>query len=239
MSLKRKCSFDQLDSSSTSCTNEESAIRKCIRTEDIFNNNSPTTHERKCDKNFECILIFFVRIDDLDEKYSTSPHVSTESPTEEVKVTAPQRNRRKNPSQSKFPQNNSSSSTSAASSASSSSVTIPMILNLIDSLVDEKQFDNNDENLLVTIDCLISSLKHLREKIQTINHDDTHPLNLSKPKVKQSTHDEMNSAAAAAVNLPLASALFPSQPFFPPFSGKTFLSPPNFHIPSFCFQLQI
>ncbi|CAF0836137.1 unnamed protein product [Adineta ricciae] len=200
MSLKRKCSFDQLDSSSTSCTKEESAIRKCIRTEDIFNNDSPTAHEH-----------------DSDEKYSTSPHLSTESPTEEVKITAPQRNRRKNPSQSKLPQNNSSSSTSAASSVSSSSVTIPMILNLIDSLVDEKQFDNNDENLLVTIDCLISSLKHLREKIKTINHDDTHPLNLTKPKVKQNTHDEMNSAAASP-NLPLSSALFPSQPFFPPFS---------------------
>ncbi|CAM4989873.1 unnamed protein product, partial [Rotaria socialis] len=41
-----------------------------------------------------------------------------------------------------------------------------------------------------TIDCLISSLKHMREKIKTINHDDTHPLNLSKPKVQQHVHDD-------------------------------------------------
>jgi hypothetical protein len=100
-----------------------------------------------------------------------------------------------------------------------------MILNLIDSLVDEKQLDNNDENLLVTIDCLINSLKHLREKIKTINHDNTHPLNLSKPKIKQHTHDEINSTTTSpttSTNFPLTSTLFSSQPFFSPFSGKNF-----------------
>ncbi|CAF4909756.1 unnamed protein product, partial [Rotaria socialis] len=79
--------------------------------------------------------------------------------------------------QSKLPQN---PSTVSSSSSSSSGTNVRTILNLIDSLVDEKQFDNSDENILSTIDCLISSLKHMREKIKTINHDDTHPLNLSK-----------------------------------------------------------
>jgi hypothetical protein len=97
-----------------------------------------------------------------------------------------------------------------------------MILNLIDSLIDEKQFDN-DENLLLTIDCLINNLKHIREKIKTINHDDTHPLNLSKPKIKQHTHNDMKSTTAST-NFPLTSTLFSSQPFFPPFSRKNFLS---------------
>jgi hypothetical protein len=93
-----------------------------------------------------------------------------------------------------------------------------MILNLIDSLVDEKQLDNNnDENLLLTIDCLINNLKHLRDKIQTIHHDDTHPLNLSKPKVKHQTQTTVTQS------FPSTSSLFPSQPFFPPFSGKSFV----------------
>jgi hypothetical protein len=97
-----------------------------------------------------------------------------------------------------------------------------MILKLIDSLADEKQLDNpNDENLLLTIDCLINNLKHLREKIKTIHHDDTHPLNLSKPKIKQPTHDNMKSTTVAT-NFPLTSTLFSSQPFFPPFSSKIF-----------------
>jgi hypothetical protein len=94
-----------------------------------------------------------------------------------------------------------------------------MILNLIDSLVDEKQLDNNDENLLLTIDCLINNLKHLRDKIQTIHHNDTHPLNLTKPKIKHQTHNDMKSTTVSS-NFPPASALFPSQPFFPPFSSK-------------------
>jgi hypothetical protein len=98
-----------------------------------------------------------------------------------------------------------------------------MILNLIDSLIDEKQLNNNnDENLLLTIDCLINNLKHIREKIKTIHHDDTHPLNLSKPKIKQHTHDEIKSTTVSP-NFPLTSTLFSSQPFFSPFSGKNFL----------------
>ncbi|UJR22607.1 hypothetical protein I4U23_025650 [Adineta vaga] len=200
MSLKRKCDFDELDLSLIPCAEDESTTRKYIKTDEIFNNNSPSNNEHES-----------------DEKHSISSHlsVSNESHSEEIKV-IPQRNRRKNTSQSKLSQNPSHSS-SATSSSSSSSVTVPMILNLIDSLVDEKQFDNNDENLLVTIDCLISSLKHLREKIKTINHDDTHPLNLSKPKVKQNTHEEMNSTTTST-NIPLSSTLFPSQPFYPPFS---------------------
>jgi hypothetical protein len=92
-----------------------------------------------------------------------------------------------------------------------------MILNLIDSLVDEKQLDNNnDENLLVTIDCLINNLKHLREKIQTIHHDNTHPLNLTKPKIKHQTQTTVSQS------FPSTSTLFSSQPFFPPFSSKDF-----------------
>jgi len=97
-----------------------------------------------------------------------------------------------------------------------------MILNLIDSLVDEKQLDNNnDENLLLTIDCLINNLKHIREKIKTIHHDDTHPLNLSKPKIKQPTHDDRKSTITST-NFPLTSTPFSSQPFFSPFSGTKF-----------------
>ena len=105
-----------------------------------------------------------------------------------------------------------------------------MILNLIDSLVDEKQLDSNcDENLLVTIDSLISSLKHLRERIKTINHDDTHPLNLTKPKSKpQQTRPSASMAeerqsmrpSPSTVGFPLPSPIFTSQPFFSPFSGK-------------------
>ncbi|CAF5183428.1 unnamed protein product, partial [Rotaria magnacalcarata] len=119
----------------------------------------------------------------------------------------------KNPTQPKLPQNPSTLS----SSSSSSGTNVRTIINLIDSLVDEKQFDNSDENILSTIDCLISSLKHMREKIKTINHDDTHPLNLSKPKVQQHTHDDANATATPS-NFPLASALFSSQPFLSPFS---------------------
>ncbi|CAF4627074.1 unnamed protein product, partial [Rotaria socialis] len=116
--------------------------------------------------------------------------------------------------QSKLPQN---PSTVSSSSSSSSGTNVRTILNLIDSLVDEKQFDNSDENILSTIDCLISSLKHMREKIKTINHDDTHPLNLSKPKVQQHVHDDVNATVTPS-NFPLASALFSSQPFLSPFS---------------------
>ncbi|CAF1271447.1 unnamed protein product [Adineta steineri] len=207
MSVKRKCDFDRPESSSTPCSEDDTMTRKYIKTEEIFNHNSPLINEHES-----------------NEKHSISPHLSlsNESHSEETKI-LPQRNRRKNnPSQSKISQNPLSSSalsatSSSSSSSPSSSITIPMILNLIDSLVDEKQLDNNDENLLVTIDCLINSLKHLREKIKTINHDDTHPLNLSKPKIKQNIHDEINSTTTSS-NFPLTPTLFSSPPFFPPFS---------------------
>jgi hypothetical protein len=130
-----------------------------------------------------------------------------------------------------------------------------MIFNLIRSLLEEKKSDNNDENLLSTIDCLIDSLQNLRERIQTvetnnneknslttnIHHDDTYPLNLSKPKKRQQTRlastnsDDMSpstttvsSPSPSAPNLSLPSTLFSSQalfyekPFFPPFSGLCF-----------------
>ena len=102
---------------------------------------------------------------------------------------------------------------------------VPMIMNLIDSLV-----DHNDENLLSTIDHLINNLKHLRENIQTVRQDDSHPLNLTKPKLKsQQTcllstnadekYSSVNSASSPS-NFVRNSSVFPSQPFFPPFSGK-------------------
>jgi hypothetical protein len=156
-----------------------------------------------------------ILLDESNEKHSIiSPPVSNQSHLEQTKI-QPHRNRRKNISQSKLIQNSPSSS--------STSPSIPMILNLIDSLVDEKQFDSNDENLLLSIDCLINNLKHVREKIRTVNYDNTHPLNLSKPKIKQHNHDNMKSTTAST-NFPLPSPIFPSQPFLPPFSRKTFLN---------------
>ena len=118
-----------------------------------------------------------------------------------------------------------------------------MIFNLIRSLLEEKKFDNNDENLISTIDCLINSLQHLRERIKTIetnnnsnekyssttniNIDDTSPLNLSKPKIRHQTRlpsansDDMSpstttvsSPSPSNTTLPLPSALFPSQALF-------------------------
>jgi hypothetical protein len=107
---------------------------------------------------------------------------------------------------------------------------VPMILDLIDSLVDDQHLENNDENLLVTIDSLISSLKDLRDKIQVIRHDDIHPLNLTKPKVKQqgirsssNNADEQHTLAHSSMtsNLSIPASLFAShQPYFSPFSGK-------------------
>jgi hypothetical protein len=158
-----------------------------------------------------------IEIDESNEKHPILP--SPQSHSEEIKL-QPQRNRRKNLTQSKLLQNPSSSSTSPS---------VPMILNLIDSLVDEKQFDNNDENLLLTIDHLINNLKHLREKIKTINHDDTHPLNLSKPKIKQHNHNHMN-APTTSTNFTLPTPIFPSQPFLPPFSRKYFSIKRNFYL---------
>ncbi|CAF0882024.1 unnamed protein product [Rotaria sordida] len=195
MSVKRKYDFDQLESLLISCPEDDSITTKYIKTEDFLNHNSPSTDEHESNEN-----------------HSTSPpSLINESHTKDIKVRQ-ERNRRKSHSQSKLPQNPSSSS------SSSSTTSVRMILNLIDSLVDEKQFDNSDENLLSTIDCLINSLKHIREKIKTINHDDTHPLNLSKPKLKQQTHDDLNSPTTSSSNFPLTSGLFSSPPFFSPFS---------------------
>ena len=102
-----------------------------------------------------------------------------------------------------------------------------MVLNLIDSLFDEKQFDNSDKDLLSTIDCLINSLRQIREKVRTINHDDTYPLNLSKPKLQEHIHDDMNSTRTLS-NFALTSPLL-SQPFFPPFPSKSFLDKDFYH----------
>lgn len=106
---------------------------------------------------------------------------------------------------------------------------VPLILNLIDSLIEEKQFDHNDENLLGTIDSLIASLKHLKDKLRTIHDEETHPLNLSKPKTKISTTrltstnhhgEEKHVPTGFPPNFPLPTAIFPSQTFFSPYSSK-------------------
>ena len=121
-----------------------------------------------------------------------------------------------------------------------------MIFNLIRSLLEEKKSDHNDENLISTIDCLIDSLQHLRERVKTIennNHeknssssnidyDETYPLNLSKPKKRQqtrlaSTNSDDMSPSTTTVSSPSPStptlfssqALFYEKPFFPPFPG--------------------
>ncbi|CAF1344676.1 unnamed protein product [Adineta steineri] len=138
------------------------------------------------------------------------------------------------------------------SSPSTTKINAAMIFNSIRSLLEEKKSENNDENLLLTIDCLIDSLQHLRERIKTIdndaNHersslianmtyDDSHPLNLSKPKKRQQTRlsstnsDDMSpstttvsSPSPSTPTLSLPSAMYPSQalfyekPFFPSFS---------------------
>lgn len=186
MSLKRKCNFEQIHSSSPICPEDDSPMTmKYIKTEEFFNENSHSSDE-----------------------HLNSPQSNSDDN---------QSSRRKStPSQLKHTQ----TPPPPPPPASSSKTSISMIINLIDSLVDEKQLEkNNDENLLITIDCLISNLKFLREKIHTIHHEDTRPLNLSKPKVKHQTH-EMNKSTTAATNFHLPSTLFPTQPFFPPFSGR-------------------
>ena len=132
-----------------------------------------------------------------------------------------------------------------------------MIFNLIRSLLEEKKADQHDEHLLSTLDCLIDSLQHLRDRIKTIdgnnqekhsssliNHDETSPLNLSKPKIRHqarlasSNSDDMSpstttvsSPSPSATTGPLPAGMFPSQssfyekPFFPPFSGNCLRSP--------------
>lgn len=197
MSLKRKCNFDRITSSSPTCPEDDSSMTmKYIKTDEFFNENSHSS----------------------DEQLAASP----QSNSDEKKISSPTVNRRKaTHSQLKHLQPPPTSSSSTSSSSSSSNKTsISMILNLIESLVDEKQLEkNNDENLLLTIDCLISNLKYLREKINTIHHDDTHPLNLTKPKVTKPTH-EINKSTTTSTNFPMPSTLFPTQPFFPPFSGR-------------------
>jgi hypothetical protein len=214
-----------------------------------------------------------------NEKHSISIISSNESQSEKKiplpDPTQPQRKRRKNIPSSKISRPAASSSSSIItnnikieknipsvptipaniSSSSPTRTNATMIFNLIRSLLEEKKSDHNDENLLSTIDCLIDSLQHLRERIKiietnnnsneknssttNINHDDTYPLNLSKPKIRHQTRlpstnsDDMSpstttvsSPSPSTPTMSLPSGLFPSQslfyekPFFPPFSGK-------------------
>ncbi len=214
-----------------------------------------------------------------NEKQSTSatPPIESHSETKPILPDPPQRKRRKNVPSSKIARPAISSPSIITNnikiernipSVPSTPVNQPTsttikpnattIFNLIRSLLEEKKADNNDENLLSTIDCLIDSLQHLRERIQTresngnekhslttnFNHDDTYPLNLSKPKKRNqqrlasANSDDMSpstttvsSPSPSAPTLSLPSGLFPSQslfyekPFFPPFSGtRIFLS---------------
>jgi hypothetical protein len=132
-----------------------------------------------------------------------------------------------------------SNTTTASPTISNSS----MIFNLIRSLLEEKKAEQNDENLISTIDCLIDSLQHLRDRIKSIdnhngdheNHysstgmiiDESSPLNLSKPKARHQTRLASNnsddtspttttvsSPSPSTPTLPLASALFPPQSLF-------------------------
>lgn len=47
MSVKRKHDFDQLESTSTSCPEDEVVSTKYIKTEEFFNHSSPSSDERK------------------------------------------------------------------------------------------------------------------------------------------------------------------------------------------------
>jgi hypothetical protein len=47
MSLKRKCDFDQIQSSSTLCPESDSITTKYIKTDEFFNDNSPSPDECK------------------------------------------------------------------------------------------------------------------------------------------------------------------------------------------------
>lgn len=224
MSLKRKYDFDQLQTTSRASPEGETMTTKYIKTEEFFNDDRKSVRTSR--KWKESKLACFLSIDDSDDRPSSPSHSSDEIRT------FPSRNRRKNSSQFKRLPPPPSSSAAASSSSSTLTPSIPMILSLIDSLVDEKQLNNdNDENLLLTIDSLINNLKHLREKIQTIHHDDAYPLNLTKPKLKSQTNEEIRpspthttATAAAANHFQLPSTLFSSQPFFSPFAGKNRLS---------------
>jgi hypothetical protein len=131
----------------------------------------------------------------------------------------------------------------AMATATATKSNASMIFNLIHSLLEEKKSDYNDENLISTIDCLIDSLQHLRDKIKcidnaTLDHenssttamshfDETSPLNLSKPKVRHQTRlassnsddispttTAVSSPSPSTPTLSLPSALFPSQALF-------------------------
>jgi hypothetical protein len=231
--------------------NDESTIRTSLTNDDNNNNNDVVTGNEK-------------------QSTSVTPPVESHSEIKPILPDPPQRKRRKNIPSSKIIRPSISSSiitnnikleknipsipsisVNSSSSSTTTKTNATTIFNLIRSLLEEKKADNNDENLISTIDCLIDSLQHLRERIQTIennnsekhslttniNHDDTYPLNLSKPKKRQqqrlaSTNSDDMSPSTTTVSSPspstptlsLPSGLFPSQtlfyekPFFPPFS---------------------
>ncbi|CAF2305724.1 unnamed protein product [Rotaria sp. Silwood2] len=198
-----------------------------------------------------------------NEKYSTSIISSNESHSEiketSSDLTQPQRKRRKNIPSSKIsrPPIPSSSSTTIISNnnikiekdipqlptkpthtTSTTKTNATMIFNLIRSLLEEKQFDNNDENLISTIDCLINSLQNLRERINTnetntstttynnnnnnnneknsslrnIYNDDTIPLNLSKPKIRHQTRLASTNSDDMSPSTTTVSSPSPSNP---------------------------
>ena len=202
------------------------------------------------------------------EQQSYTPTAANESQPE-TKVTPPsnpqqpQRKRRKNIPSSKISRPSTTTATvpppsvltnnikleknvpviptvSSNSSSTTTKTNAAMIFNSIRTLLEEKKADN-DENLLLTIDCLIDSLQHLRERIKTLEsnnneknsltttleYDDSHPLNLSQPKKRQQTRlastnsDDMSpstttvsSPSPSTPTLSLPSALFPSQALF-------------------------
>ena len=232
MSLKRKHDCERAESPSTSCAEDGLFRINHVKSEPYSDGHGLIAHERKYNASS---VAPDSRTRLLRADHSTSPlSLSAGSPTSESQ-TVSSRKRRKTAPQSK-----------TARPTAPSSTNVPMILNLIDSLVDEKQLNSdNDENFLLTIDCLINSLKHLREKIKTIPHDDTHPLNLSKPKIRPPTclssnnTNERNSptpttATSPASSFPLPPSLFASQPFFSPFSGNVVSRPiESSHVLSF------
>ncbi|CAF1035580.1 unnamed protein product [Adineta ricciae] len=217
----------------------------------------------------------------LPEQQSHTPTPANESQSE-TKVTPPsnpqqpQRKRRKNIPSSKISRPSTTTATvlpssvltnnikleknvpviptvSSNSSSTTTKTNAAMIFNSIRTLLEEKKADN-DENLLLTIDCLIDSLQHLRERIKTLEsnnnernsltttleYDDSHPLNLSQPKKRQQTRlastnsDDMSpstttvsSPSPSTPTLSLPSALFPSQALF---YEKPFF--PSFSVPN-------
>ena len=141
------------------------------------------------------------------------------------------------PTPSLLTKTSSSSSTTEIGASTKSNAT--MIFNLIRSFLEEKKSDHNDENLISTIDCLIDSLQHLRDRIKyldnpngdhdnhAMNIDETSPLNLSKPKKRHHsrlasnnsddispTTTTVNSPSPSASTMPLSSTHFSSQSMF-------------------------